>query len=494
MGCIDYSRIMNMTGSAAVVGAGPNGLAAAVTLARAGVPVTVFETAPVIGGGLRTTDTVEPGVVHDVCAAIHPLALATGFFKEFELRKRVQFVVPDASYAHPLDTGPAAIAYRDLARTVHELGYDGRAYGRMYSPLLQHLDGLVDFAFGGSMLRLPNDPVATARFASRVLEQGTAAWNLRFRGEPAAALVTGAVGHSNLPTPRIASAAIGLILGALGHASGWPVPEGGSQSIADALAADLRAHGGLIETGHEITDVRELDGFDTKFFATSAQALARVAHDKLPMSYRRKLAQLKPGSGVCKVDFVLNGPVPWNDPRVHDAATVHVGGSRVEIAAAESQVSRGHHADHPFIVLAQPTHFDALRNPPGRHAVWSYAHVPNGSTVDISEQVIAQIERFATGFRDRILGTRVTTAAEYSRYNSNYVGGDISGGAVSLPQLIRRPTLSSHPWRTPIQGVYLVSSATAPGPGVHGLSGWYAAQDSLERDYGLPSPGLGYAD
>ncbi|GAA1592861.1 phytoene desaturase family protein [Leucobacter chromiireducens] len=481
---------------AAVVGSGPNGLAAAVTLARAGVPVTVFEAAETIGGGTRTEHVVQPGVLHDVCSAIHPMALATGFFRAFELERRVDFTVPEASYANPLDGAAgtrAAIAYRDLDRTVAELGRDGSAYARLYRPLLRRLEGVVDFALGGSMLRWPRDPAAALAVALRTAEQGSPAWNLRFREAAAPALVAGAAAHSIGRMPNLATAAVGSVLGALGHARGWPVPIGGSRSITDALAADLLAHGGRIETGHRISRMGELDGFRVKLFDTSARGLLHIGGSMLPAGYRRALGRFRFGDGASKVDFVLDGPVPWSDPRVAAAPTVHLGGTRAETAAAEREVARGRHPERPYVLLAQPSEFDPARNPAGVNAVWSYTHVPHGSDRDVAAAVMTQIERFAPGFRDRVIAHRVTTAAELSGYNANYVGGDFSAGAITMRQLLARPVASREPWRTPVEGLYLCSAATPPGPGVHGLSGWYAARAALRHEYGLPDPELGIA-
>lgn len=492
---------------AAVVGAGPNGLAAAVTLARAGVPVTVFEAAETIGGGTRTTDVVQEGVLHDVCSAIHPMALATGFFREFELTRRMEFVVPEASYANPLDgvaggaggtagaknggAGRAAIAYRDLARTASELGRDGAAYARFYRPLLRRLGGVIDFALGPSMLRLPRDPIAAFVTGLRTLEQGTPLWEARFREAAAPALLSGVAAHSIGRMPNLATAGVGVVLGALGHATGWPVPIGGSRAISDALAADLVAHGGQIVVDHPIEEVRELDAFDVKLFDTSARGLANIAGRVLPARYRRALTRFTYGDGATKVDFVLDGPIPWADRRVAAAPTVHLGGSRAEAAAAELAVSRGQHPEWPYVLLAQTADFDPLRNPAGTHAVWSYTHVPSGSDVDMQQRVIDQIERFAPGFRDRIVAVKQTTAAELSRYNRNYHGGDFSAGAVNMRQLLMRPTLAVDPHRTPARGIYLASSSTPPGPGVHGLAGWYAARSALKHEYGLAAPELG---
>lgn len=478
---------------AAVIGSGPNGLAAAVTLARAGVPVTVFEAAETIGGGTRTSAVVRAGVLHDVCSAIHPMALATGFFRAFELTKRVDFVSPEVSYANPLDGRGerAALAYRSLDRTAVELGRDGAAYARFYRPLLAQLEELIELTLGPSLLRMPTSLTAAAAIGLRTLEQGTPLRNARFREEAAPALITGVAAHSTARMPNLASAGAGLLLGALGHASGWPVPVGGSRVISDALAADLLAHGGQIRTGEAISDVRELSDFGVTLFDTSARGLAQIAGSMLPAGYRRALERFSYGDGVSKVDFVLDGPIPWADPRVAEAPTVHLGGSRPETAAAEAAVSRGRHPERPYVLLAQPTAFDPSRNPAGIHAIWSYTHVPAGSDVDVRESVIAQVERFAPGFRDRITAVRLTTAADLARYNANYPGGDIGAGALTLRQLLARPTLSWDPHRTPAPGIFLASSSAAPGPGVHGLSGWYAARSALRHIYHLPDPDLG---
>ena len=485
---------MSTPANAAVIGAGPNGLAAAVTLARAGIPVTVFEAAESIGGGTRTMELVSPGILHDVCSAIHPMALGTEFFRQFEIDRRVEFVVPEASYANPLDGAHgdrAPIAYRDLDRTRRELGRDGAAYARVYRPVLERLEGIIDFALGGGLLRWPRELPAALTMALRTAEQGTPLWGARFREAAAPALLSGVAAHSIGRMPNLATAGVGIVLGALGHATGWPVPVGGSRSIADALRADLLAHGGRIELSHEVRDLGELDEFDITMFDTSVRGLLSIAGERLPAGYRRALTRFRFGDAATKVDFVLDGPIPWRDPRVHAAPTVHLGGTREQAAAAEREVARGKHPEQPFVLLAQPTDFDPGRNPAGTNAVWSYTHVPHGSDVDMVPAVIAQIERFAPGFRDRIVAVHQTSAADLARYNANYVGGDFSAGAITLRQLLARPVLSPEPWRTPLPGVYLCSSATPPGPGVHGLSGWYAARTALRREFGLGAPELG---
>ncbi|MGO1543831.1 MAG: phytoene desaturase family protein [Gulosibacter sp.] len=476
--------------NAAVIGSGPNGLAAAVTLARAGVPVTVFEAADTIGGGTRTGEVVMPGVRHDICSAIHPMAFASEFFQQFELDRRVEFAVPDASYAHPLEGAPAGIAYRDLDRTAEELGRDGSAYRRLFRPLLDRLDGVLDFGLGGSMLRWPRSLPAAVVMGLRTLEQGSPLWNVRFAEDTAPAMLSGVAAHSIGTMPALSTAAVGMVLSVTGHAAGWPVPIGGSEVIARALADDLLAHGGRIETGVRVRDVRELSHFDVKIFDTSARDLARIAAAELPARYVRQLRRFRPGNAAAKVDLVLDGPIPWADARVSQSPTVHLGGTRREIAFAEAEVARGRHPDRPYVLLAQPTEFDPGRNPAGVNAVWSYTHVPNGSTLDVTERVIAQIERFAPRVRERILDHNVTTAAELGEYNANYLGGDISAGAVDLKQLIARPTLTPSPWDTPGHRIYLASSSTPPGPGVHGLAGWQAAGVVLAKEFDKLLPNL----
>ena len=485
---------------AAVIGSGPNGLAAAVTLARAGVPVTVFETRSTPGGGTRTEERVMPGVLHDTCSAVHPMALASEFFQRFELEQRMEFAVPEASYGHPLDPadGRGGIAYRSLDRTADELGRDGAAFRRLMRPLVQHIDAVQSFAMGGALLSMPQPFIPSIpgmiALGLRVAEQGTPAWNARFAEAVAPALLTGVLAHGIGRLPSPATGGVGMVLAAHGHARGWPVPIGGSRAIADALIADLEAHGGRVVTDQRIGSLRELrehGDYATVLADTSARGLSRLAGEALPAGYRRALERQKFGPGACKVDFVLDGPVPWADPRMAETPTIHLGGTRAEIAAAERAVLRGRHPESPFVLLVQPDRFDPNRNPDGTHAIWSYTHVPNGSTVDMTEQIIAQIERFAPGFRDRIIAVDVITADEYSRYNENSVGGDFSAGAVTMRQLLARPTADLAPWRTPTPGLYLTSGSTAPGPGVHGLGGYYAARDALRRVYGLPEPELG---
>ena len=471
----------------AIVGSGPNGLSAAVTLARAGLSVIVYEAADTIGGGARTAALTLPGFQHDVCSAVHPQALASPFFRAFELQKRVQFAVPELSYAHPLDGARAGFAYRDLDRTADALGADGRAWVRMVRPLLDRLDGVIDFT-GGPMLRMPRHPIAVADFGLRALWQGTRCWNLGFRGEIAPAMFAGVAAHAGGRLPSLGSAGAGLLLAAHAHAAGWPVPIGGSQSIVDVMAADIRAHGGRIVTGAPVQKLGDIASATAVLFDTSPREMVRIVGARVPDRYRQRAERFRYGSAVAKVDFALNGPVPWTNEEVAGAGTVHLGGARAQIADAEFQVRAGRHPERPYVLLSQPSVFDPSRAPAGRQALWAYMHVPLGSDLDPTETITAQIERSAPGFREVILASSARSAVGVEAYNPNYVGGDISGGEVSIAQLMRRPVLSGHPWVTPIRGTYLCSASTPPGPSVHGMGGWFAAIAALERSFGISEP------
>ena len=469
---------------AVVVGSGPNGLAAAVTLARAGLSVRVYERSATIGGGSRTAELTLPGFHHDVCSAVHPMALASGFFRKFGLADRIELVVPELSYGHPLDGGRAGLAWHDLERTVADLGRDGAAYGRLMRPLVEQAHDLAQFT-GSQLLQLPRDPKLALQFGLRALEQGTIGWNARFIEQVAPALLSGVAAHAIRPLPSLATAGAALSLGTYAHADGWPIPVGGSQAIIDAMADDLRMHGGEITTEADISSLGDLPSSRAVLMDVTPRALARIAADRLPDSYRRRLGRFRYGSGAAKVDFALSGPVPWAVPELARAGALHLGGTRAEIAASEAEVASGRHSSNPYVLVSQPSAHDPGRAPAGRHTLWTYTHVPRGSSLDQTEAVTRQIERFAPGFRDVVLASASSSATQLERYNPNYIGGDIAGGAASLAQLVVRPVLSPDPWRTPTEGLYLCSSSTPPGPGVHGLAGFYAARSALAHEFGI---------
>jgi phytoene dehydrogenase-like protein len=474
----------------AVVGSGPNGLAAAVTMARAGLKVHVFEAAGTPGGGLRTSELMQQGHLHDVCSAVQPMALASPFFRAFELSRRIDLITPELSFGSPLDGGRAALAYHSLDRTAAGLGRDGTAYRRLMAPLVRRANGVADFTLN-QLLRIPHVPLAAIIFGLRTLEQGSPAWGARFREELAPALLTGVAAHSVGRLPSLAPAGAGLMLGTLAHAQGWPIPVGGSASIARAMLDDIEAHGGTVETGRRIDSLEELPPARATLLDIAPPALLRLAGDRLPAGYRRSLESFRFGNAACKVDFILSGPVPWEAATLADAGTVHVGGTRAEMAEAENVVAAGRHPERPYVLVSQPSRFDASRAPKGRHILWTYCHVPAGSTVDMAAAVTAQLERFAPGFRDLVVQVQVTTAAGLAEYNQNYVGGDFAAGLMDLRGLVQRPVVSPVPWRTPLAGVYLCSTSSPPGPGVTGMPGYHAAKYALKDIFGLAVPSLG---
>lgn len=467
-----------------VVGSGPNGLAAAITAARAGLSVLVLEAADAAGGGLRSTELTLPGFTHDVCSAVHPAVATSPFFRATGIADTIDWVVPEVSYAHPLDDGSAALAWRDLDRTAEGLGRDGAPWRRMLNPLVRDIERVVEFT-GGSLLRRPAHPLTAWRFSRRVLEQGTRLWNTRFSTDAAPALLSGVMAHAAAPQPTLAAAGAGLLLAAHAHAGGWPLPRGGSQSLADALIADLQAHGGRIETGVHVATLAGLPRSRVTLLATSPRLLLT---GDLPTGYRRAIERYRHGTAAAKVDFALDGPVPWANPDVALAPTVHLGGTRAQIAAAERVVARGRILEHPFVLVTQPSVFDDSRAPAGKAVLWAYTHVPHGSELDPTEVITRQIERYAPCFRDRVLASHSMTAADLETYNPGYIGGDIYGGALTLGQLLKRPVVSRTPWRTPLDGVYLCSASTPPGPAVHGVNGWLAARLALADHFGHPHP------
>jgi phytoene dehydrogenase-like protein len=476
---------MNTDVDAVVVGSGPNGLAAALVMAGAGLSVEVFEAADTVGGGARTAELTLPGFRHDVCSAAHPMGVASPFFRAFDLASHgVELRAPEISYAHPLGGGRAGLAWRDIERTADGLGVDGKAWRGLLGPLAREWEGVVGLAMS-DFRRIPRDLITSVRFGARVAEQGSPLWNLRFRDEVAPALLTGVGAHA-IAVPRApAPAGVGLVLAALGHAVGWPIPVGGSQSIVDAMAAELRRRGGRITTGTRIDSLDALPRSRAVLLDLTPRGLLRIAGERLPARYARGLRAFRYGGAACKVDFALSGPVPWAAADCSRAGTLHLVGTRAEALHAEREVAMGRHPRRPYVLAVQAGVVDPTRAPPGKHTLWTYAHVPNGSNLDLGDAVTEQIERFAPGFRDLVLARTVTTAVDGERHNANYVGGDIAAGALTLRQTLLRPVARWNPYATPLPGVYLCSSSTPPGPGVHGMSGLHAARRALSAEFGL---------
>lgn len=465
---------------AVVVGSGPNGLAAAITLARAGKRVRVLEAEPTIGGGCRSEELTLPGFVHDSCSAIHALALASPFFRTVPLKEYgVEWIEPPIALAHPFDDGSAAVLARSIDQTAASLGEDGPTYRDLMSPIVQDAELLLNQFLGP--FTLPRHPIALGRFGLLALRSATGLASSTFAGKHAKGMLAGISAHSMLRLEQPGSAAFGLMLSLLGHLTGWPFPRGGAQKIIDAMAAYLKTLGGEIETGVRVTSLNQTGDADAVLFNLTPRQVLEIAGNALPAFYRWQLGRYRYGAGVFKVDWALKGPIPWTAPACHQAGTVHLGGTIEEIAASERAVLEGRHPDRPFIIAAQQSRFDPTRAPDGQHTFWGYCHVPAGSIVDMTALIEAQIERFAPGFRDLILSRSTMGPAEMERHNANYIGGDINAGLQDLRQLFTRPVPRRDPYATPNRRLYLCSSATPPGGGVHGMSGYFAAQSALKN-------------
>jgi phytoene dehydrogenase-like protein len=465
---------------AVVVGAGPNGLAAAITVAQAGRSVLVCEAGATIGGGTRSAPLTIPGFTHDVCSAVHPLAIASPFFRSVPLESHgLSFVHPGAPLAHPLDDGTAVVLERSVEDTGRWLGTDAIAYRKLMAPLAAAAENLVDEFLGP--LRVPRHPVAMARFGLSAIMSTTALARSRFDGTRAAALLGGIAAHSMLSLRQPATAGFALMLAVIGHAIGWPIPRGGSQRIADALGAHLGSLGGEIATDCNVRTIGELPPARAYLFDVTPRQLVSIAGERLPSGYRRRLERFRYGPGVFKVDWALDGPVPWKSPECTRAGTVHIGGTLEEVAASEDAVASGRAPDKPYVLVAQQSLFDPGRAPDGKQTLWAYCHVPHGAGVDMTDRIESQIERFAPGFRDRIIARSVMSAADLERYNANYVGGDINGGAADLRQLFTRPVTRLNPYTTPAEDIFICSSSTPPTGGVHGMCGYWAARAALRR-------------
>jgi phytoene dehydrogenase-like protein len=465
---------------AVVVGAGPNGLSAAVVLARAGLRVLVRERADEPGGGLRTLPLTLPGYLHDHCSAIHPLAAASPLFRRLALSEHgLSWVTPPVALAHPFDDGTAAIL-ASFGETADTLGPDGHAWRALFAPLAGELDGLLEEVLAAP-IHLPRRPLLLARFGLPGLLPAATLARARFRGSRARALFAGIAAHAFRPLEAAGTSAFALVLGAAGHAVGWPFPAGGAARIAGALAALLAAHGGRIETGAEVRSLDDLPEARATLLDLTPWQVIRVAGRRLPGGYRRRLAAFRYGPGAFKLDWALAGPIPWRAKECARAGTVHLGGTLEETADAERRVARGELPERPYVLVAQHTLFDPSRAPPGRHTAWAYAHVPHGHAGDATAAVEAQVERFAPGFREVILARAARGPLELERENPNLVGGDVGGGESSLSQLVFRPAPRLVPWSTPVRGLYLCSASTPPGGGVHGMCGLHAAEAALRE-------------
>ena len=462
--------------NAVVIGSGPNGLAAAIVLAQQNWSVQLIEGKETVGGGVRSAELTLPGFTHDICSAIYPLSLASPFIRSLPLEDfGLEWIHPSIPVAHPLDNGSAVILEHTLDETIRRLGNDGKRYHNLVKPFVDNWENLVEDLLGPLPVP-PKHPFLLVRFGIQAIRSAQELANHIFRGEEARAVFAGNAAHSILPLSHFGTAAAGLLLGIFAHTVGWPMVRGGSQNLSDAMLAYFKSLGGEVITGMQITHLGQIPPASAILFDVTPQGLIKIAGEQLPSGYRSRLERFRYGSGVFKIDYALTEPVPWQAPEISLAATVHIGGTMEEIAASELDAWRGKHAEKPFVLFVQQSNFDPSRAPQGKHTAWAYCHVPHGSTIDMTSRIEAQIERFAPGFRDTILARHTLNAQEIESYNPNYIGGDIIGGVQDLRQQYFRPTISMTPYRTPLDGIFLCSSSTPPGGGVHGMAGFHAAQ------------------
>jgi phytoene dehydrogenase-like protein len=472
---------------AIVVGSGPNGLSAAIELARAGLFVLVREANATIGGGARSLELTLPGFLHDVCSAVHPMAVASPFFRSLPLAGYgLEWIESPLSLAHPFDDSEPAVLERRIDATGSTIEPDSVAYRRLMAPLVRSWDKLIPEILA-SPLHLPRHPFAMAGFGMRALWPASTLARTVFRGQRARGLFAGLAAHSIVALEEPGTAAIGLVLAAAGHTGGWPIPRGGSQRIADALAACFQSLGGTIEMSAQVDAIDSLPPARAVLLDLTPRQVMRVAGTRLPANYLRGLGRFSYGPGIFKIDWALSEPIPWKYPECRRTATLHLGGTLEEIEAGEREAWQGLHSEKPFVLLAQPSLFDLTRAPAGLHTGWAYCHTPNGSTLDQTAAIESQVERFAPGFRDVILGRHTKNCIQLEQSNANLIGGDIGGGANSLGQLLARPVLASDPWRTPVKGLYICSASTPPGGGVHGMCGYHAARSALKHTFGQKS-------
>ena len=469
---------------AVVVGAGPNGLSAAIVLARAGLSVLLREAAPDVGGGARTEALTLPGYLHDVCSAIHPLGAGSPFFSRLPLGEHgLSWIHPDAPLGHAFEREPPVFLERDLAATAAALGPDATAYAELVGPWARAWSELAPDLLGP--VHIPKHPLLLARFGLLGLQPADALVHRLFRTMRARALFAGMAAHAILPLTKWGTSAFGLVMAATGHAVGWPMPAGGSRNLAFALASYFRSLGGTIMTRAPVQSISELPRARAIVLDLTPRQVLRVAGDRLPARYHRALQGYRYGPGVFKVDWALDGPVPWRHPELLRAGTVHVGGTSSDVGAAEAMAWRGEHPERPFMLVAQQSRFDPSRAPAGAETLWAYCHVPNGSTANMLPRMEAQLERLAPGFRERVLARHVMTTERLEAHNANLVGGDIAGGANTLRQILFRPAMRAVPYATPARGLYLCSASTPPGGGVHGMCGYHAANVVLRREFGI---------
>jgi phytoene dehydrogenase-like protein len=465
---------------ALVVGAGPNGLAAAIELARQGKRVLLYEANDSVGGSARSKELTHPGFIHDICSAVHPLAVGSPFFKSLSLSDyNLDFIYPPAAVAHPFDDGGAILLHRSVAATSRQLGRDASSYQSLISPFVKNWEKLAPDLLGP--LGVPRHPLLMGRFGWHGFRSASGFIRSHFKDDRTRTFFAGSVAHSCLSLDQLGTAAFGLVLMTLGHVVGWPIPRGGTQNISEALAANLKVLGGEIVTGVRVESFADLPPAGCVIFDLTPRQLLRIAGDRFPASFRSKLGKYRYGPAAFKVDWALDGPVPWRAVECTQAATVHLGGSLAEIEASEKAIWEGKCTDRPFVLVAQPSLFDSSRAPEGKHTLWAYCHVPNGSDFDMTGRIEAQIERFAPGFSSRILARSVMPPAQLELHNANLVGGDINGGAATINQLFTRPTI--HTYSTPLKDVYICSSSTPPGGGVHGMCGYHAARTALRKSF-----------
>lgn len=462
-----------------VVGSGPNGLASAIRLAQEGLSVVIYEAKDTIGGGTRSAELTLPGFIHDICSAIHPVGIASPFFRELPLDQHgLEWIHPLAPLAHPFDDGSAAILERSIEETCSTLGADAKAYRHLMLPLVGNWDKIEADLLGP--LHYPKHPLAMARFGLQAIRSAKSFVEKHFKDKYASGLFAGLAAHSMLPLDWSLTAAFALVLGILGHTRGWPMAKEGSQKIADSLASYFQTLGGQIVVGKNIESMRQLNAHAVLFDITPRQIL-QITGDLFPTSYRRKLQEYRYGCGVFKVDWALSQSIPWKTEECSRAGTVHIGGTFEEIEDSERKVWENKHPEKPFVLLAQQSLFDHTRAPKGKHTAWGYCHVPNGSVFDMTERIEGQIERFAPGFRDTILARNTKSTKGIEQYNANYIGGDINGGMQDISQFFARPTARCVPYSTPNKEIYICSSSTPPGGGVHGMCGYHAANAALRK-------------